>query len=154
MSGAGLLQSGTSSQPHASGNVSSSEPRIFSHKLPSSCKAHLDNFRQKGIFPESWRGRVGGEVRGWLYLETSFKSEDPVVAAASWGDAKQCGGEDGSCTVMEKHLRQQFMAVRGFCSLQLTFGVCCCPSSLSCPGMKQGPGEILWRFGPVALGQR
>lgn len=32
-----------------------------------------------------------GKARGWLYLETSFKHGDPVVAAASWGDAKRCG---------------------------------------------------------------
>lgn len=32
-----------------------------------------------------------GEARSWLYLETSFKHGDPVVAAASWGDVKWCG---------------------------------------------------------------
>lgn len=45
-----------------------------------------------------------GVARGWLYLETSFKHGDPVVAAASWGDAERHGGEGGCCTAMEKYL--------------------------------------------------
>lgn len=52
-----------------------------------------------------------------------------------------------------RNIWQQFVATGEFFSLQLSFGACFCLYSLSCPGTKQGPAEILRRFGPVAPGQ-
>lgn len=114
----------------------------FSHKLPSSCKAHLDNFRQKGIFPESWRGRAG-EERGCLYLETSFKRGDPVVAQPRGEMLSAAARRRGW---METRAWEQFLP-------QVGFAPHTCFSGKKKKMWGKEPHET-WRFGPAALGQR
>lgn len=93
-------------------------------------------------------------MRGWLYLETSFKHGDPVAAAASWGDAKRCGtaARTAVAAAWRKVPRSNWWPRGGWGVLLPApeFWGVLLPIL---PQLPWGPGEILRRFGPVAPGQ-